>query len=161
LKKEVEQSAKQIESSKKENSKLEKEVQSLKKEKEELKKQQTQQIEMLKTENYELIWDDEAIRRIAKLAVECNQQVENIGARRLVTIIEKFASISASHSEGFFQGDILSSEMSQGNSNICNKKHLFHIFKMNAQGCLHYQVVNQTNDIIYYNGEIGTTTYIA
>eukprot|EP00493_Phyllostaurus_siculus_P004281 UN04301 len=44
---------------------------------------------MLKTENYELIWDDEAIRRIAKLAVECNQQVENIGARRLVTIIEK------------------------------------------------------------------------
>jgi len=49
----------------------------------------SQQIEMLKTENYELIWDDAAIRKIAKLAVECNQQVENIGARRLVTIIEK------------------------------------------------------------------------
>jgi len=48
-----------------------------------------QQIEMLKTENYELMWDDAAIKRIAKLAVECNQQVENIGARRLVTIIEK------------------------------------------------------------------------
>jgi len=48
-----------------------------------------QQVEMLKTENYALTWDDEAIREIAKLAVECNQQVENIGARRLVTIIEK------------------------------------------------------------------------
>merc|ERR1719499_1781100 len=49
----------------------------------------SQQVEMLKTENYELTWEDNAIRKIAKLAVECNQQVENIGARRLVTIIEK------------------------------------------------------------------------
>lgn len=48
-----------------------------------------QQVEMLKTENYTLTWEDDAIREIAKLAVECNQQVENIGARRLVTIIEK------------------------------------------------------------------------
>merc|ERR1719350_426980 len=48
-----------------------------------------QQIEMFKTEQYNLTFEDEAIREIAKLAVECNQQVENIGARRLVTIIEK------------------------------------------------------------------------
>jgi len=49
----------------------------------------SQQIEMLKTENYDLIWEDDAVRKIAKLAVEFNHQVENIGARRLVTIIEK------------------------------------------------------------------------
>lgn len=48
-----------------------------------------QQIEMFKTETYTLTFEDEAIREIAKLAAECNRQIENIGARRLVTIIEK------------------------------------------------------------------------
>jgi len=48
-----------------------------------------QQIEMFKTEKYSLSFEDEAIREIARLAWQVNNQVENIGARRLVTIIEK------------------------------------------------------------------------
>jgi len=48
-----------------------------------------QQTEMLKTEDYDLTFTEEAVREVARLAYECNQQVENIGARRLVTIIEK------------------------------------------------------------------------
>eukprot|EP01083_Nonionella_stella_P296775 1008082_1 len=44
-----------------------------------------QQIEMLKTE---LIFTNDAINEIAQTAVLCNENVENIGARRLVTVIE-------------------------------------------------------------------------
>merc|ERR1712154_503272 len=48
-----------------------------------------QQIEMLKTENCELQFTEDAIDQIAETAVLCNENVENIGARRLVTVIEK------------------------------------------------------------------------
>ena len=44
---------------------------------------------MLGTEKVELIFDDEGIIKIAELATEINQNVENIGARRLHTIMEK------------------------------------------------------------------------
>lgn len=45
--------------------------------------------ELLKTENFTLEFEDEAIREIAALAAEVNENVENIGARRLHTILEK------------------------------------------------------------------------
>ena len=44
---------------------------------------------MLATENLTLDFTDEAIRSIAVLAASVNQNVENIGARRLHTIMEK------------------------------------------------------------------------
>jgi len=42
---------------------------------------------MLESEGVKLAFDDEAIREIAKLAAEVNESVENIGARRLHTIL--------------------------------------------------------------------------
>lgn len=42
---------------------------------------------LLKSENIELNFSDDAIREIAKIAAEVNEQVENIGARRLHTIM--------------------------------------------------------------------------
>jgi len=42
---------------------------------------------LLKTEGIEITFHDEAVREIAKIAFEVNDQVENIGARRLHTII--------------------------------------------------------------------------
>jgi ATP-dependent HslUV protease ATP-binding subunit HslU len=42
---------------------------------------------LLKTEGIEITFNDEAVREIAKIAFEVNEQVENIGARRLHTII--------------------------------------------------------------------------
>lgn len=48
-----------------------------------------QQVELLKTEGVELVFEDEAIRDIAKMAAELNKSVENIGARRLHTVMEK------------------------------------------------------------------------
>jgi len=48
-----------------------------------------QQILLLNTEGVVLTFRDEAIREIARMAYEVNSQVENIGARRLHTIIER------------------------------------------------------------------------
>ena len=44
---------------------------------------------LLKTENVDLEFSDDGINTIANLATEVNSSVENIGARRLHTIIEK------------------------------------------------------------------------
>ncbi len=48
-----------------------------------------QSVEMLKTENVKLDFKKEAIQAIAELAAKINEEVENIGARRLHTILEK------------------------------------------------------------------------
>ena len=45
--------------------------------------------ELLKTENVTLIFTDDGIDMLAKISAEVNSSVENIGARRLHTIIEK------------------------------------------------------------------------
>ncbi len=44
---------------------------------------------LLKTENVEVIFEDDAIRAMASLAQKANEKTEDIGARRLHTIIEK------------------------------------------------------------------------
>ena len=44
---------------------------------------------LLETENIKLEFTDEAIERIAEIAYEVNQETDNIGARRLHTIMEK------------------------------------------------------------------------
>ncbi|EMI4816007.1 ATP-dependent protease ATPase subunit HslU [Campylobacter upsaliensis] len=48
-----------------------------------------QYIELLKTEDLSLEFDDEAIRQIAKIASRANEEMQDIGARRLHTVIEK------------------------------------------------------------------------
>ncbi|MDR0270089.1 ATP-dependent protease ATPase subunit HslU [Paenibacillus sp.] len=45
--------------------------------------------DLLKTENIEIDFAPEAIREIAKIAASVNENMENIGARRLHTILEK------------------------------------------------------------------------
>ena len=45
--------------------------------------------ELLKTENVKLVFTDDGIDMLAKISAEVNSSVENIGARRLHTIIEK------------------------------------------------------------------------
>ncbi len=44
---------------------------------------------LLKTEGIEVVFTDEAITKIAEVAYEVNQETDNIGARRLHTILEK------------------------------------------------------------------------
>ncbi|EIT8321111.1 ATP-dependent protease ATPase subunit HslU [Campylobacter coli] len=45
--------------------------------------------QLLKIENLELEFDDEAIKEIAKIASKANEEMQDIGARRLHTVIEK------------------------------------------------------------------------
>ena len=45
--------------------------------------------ELLNTENVNLVFTDDGINMLAKISAEVNSSVENIGARRLHTIIEK------------------------------------------------------------------------
>ena len=43
----------------------------------------------MKTEGIELVFDNSAIRAIAGVAFKVNESTENIGARRLHTVLEK------------------------------------------------------------------------
>ena len=48
-----------------------------------------QYIGLLGTEEINLVFEEEGIEKLAELASEINQNVENIGARRLHTVMEK------------------------------------------------------------------------
>jgi len=48
-----------------------------------------QQVELIATEGVKLLFEDDAIREIARMAAQMNRTVENIGARRLHTVIER------------------------------------------------------------------------
>lgn len=55
---------------------------------------------LLNVEGIELIFTDDGLRKIAEIATEINREVENIGARRLHTIIERlFEEINFSASD--------------------------------------------------------------
>mmetsp|Transcript_27450 Transcript_27450/g.80121 ORF Transcript_27450/g.80121 Transcript_27450/m.80121 type:complete len:106 (-) Transcript_27450:46-363(-) len=47
-----------------------------------------QQVELLRTENIDLEFHEEALREIARVAVVANTTIENLGARRLHSVIE-------------------------------------------------------------------------
>jgi ATP-dependent HslUV protease ATP-binding subunit HslU len=49
----------------------------------------TQYKALMKTEDVELVFTDDAVDELAKLAAEINASVENIGARRLHTVMER------------------------------------------------------------------------
>jgi ATP-dependent HslUV protease ATP-binding subunit HslU len=58
---------------------------------------------LLGTENVELRFDDEAVEALAELAADINDRIENIGARRLHTVLERLLeeiSFSATDQSG-------------------------------------------------------------
>ena len=54
-----------------------------------------QQVAMMETEGVHLAFEDDAKWRMAKLATEINRDVENIGCRRLHTIMERIMEVCA------------------------------------------------------------------
>ncbi|KAL7580982.1 hypothetical protein ACA910_005796 [Epithemia clementina (nom. ined.)] len=48
-----------------------------------------QQVEMIATEGVQLVFEDDAIRQMAHYAALWNKEIENIGARRLHTVMER------------------------------------------------------------------------
>ena len=74
-----------------------------------------QYVELLKTEGVELIFSDDAIAEIAEYAFDVNENMENIGARRLHTIIEKLIEdISFNAPELTGQKIVIDREMVKG-----------------------------------------------
>ncbi|NCB55640.1 MAG: HslU--HslV peptidase ATPase subunit, partial [Epsilonproteobacteria bacterium] len=61
---------------------------------------------LLKTEGVDLVFEEEAIRAIAKIAQTTNERTEDIGARRLHTVIEKVLE-EISYSADEHQGETL------------------------------------------------------
>jgi len=58
---------------------------------------------LLDTEDVEVIFDEDGIAEIARIAVQVNEKTENIGARRLHTLLEHVLediSFNASECEG-------------------------------------------------------------
>lgn len=49
----------------------------------------TQYVELMKTEGVALRFEDEAVDRLAEIAAQVNERQENIGARRLHTVLER------------------------------------------------------------------------
>ena len=49
----------------------------------------TQYVELLKTEGVDLTFTDDAVERLAEIAATVNERQENIGARRLHTVLER------------------------------------------------------------------------
>jgi ATP-dependent HslUV protease ATP-binding subunit HslU len=48
-----------------------------------------QYMALLRTEGVELVFEDDAVEEIARIAEEVNDRTENIGARRLHTLMER------------------------------------------------------------------------
>lgn len=66
-----------------------------------------QQIELIATEGVELNFEDDAVREIARLAAMLNRTVENIGARRLHTVIERIMEILSFEAAEMEDGSII------------------------------------------------------
>lgn len=52
-----------------------------------------QYVALMKTEGIELIFEDDAVDAIAEIAVEVNERTEEIGARRLYTVMERVLDV--------------------------------------------------------------------
>ncbi|MDR1530270.1 MAG: ATP-dependent protease ATPase subunit HslU [Burkholderiales bacterium] len=62
---------------------------------------------LLATENVRLIFHDDGVKRLAEIAFEVNERMENIGARRLYTVIERLLEESAFHASRFSGKEIV------------------------------------------------------
>ncbi|MCB2155475.1 ATP-dependent protease ATPase subunit HslU [bacterium] len=66
-----------------------------------------QYTELLQTEGVELVWEDDGIDEIARIAAHVNSSTENIGARRLHTILEKILEDVSFEAPDMGQGRIV------------------------------------------------------
>jgi ATP-dependent HslUV protease ATP-binding subunit HslU len=75
--------------------------------------------ELIRTEDVNLIFEEEAIRQIARIAFLQNEEEENIGARRLHTVMEKLLEEISFYASDYEQADF-----------VINKDYVEQIFKI-------------------------------
>ena len=66
-----------------------------------------QQTELIGTEGVKLDFEDDAVREIARMAALLNKTVENIGARRLHTVIERIMEHLSFEAAEMEEGSVL------------------------------------------------------
>lgn len=66
-----------------------------------------QQVELMRTEGVNLTITDEAIREMAEMAFRANQMLENIGARRLYTVVERVVEEIAFNASDAAKKDVI------------------------------------------------------
>ena len=66
-----------------------------------------QQVELLKQDSVNLNFSEESIREISKMADKMNRTIENIGARRLHTIVEKIVEVYSFDCEDFQEKEVV------------------------------------------------------
>jgi ATP-dependent HslUV protease ATP-binding subunit HslU len=71
---------------------------------------------LLKTENVEVVFEDSGVRAMAKLAQKANERTEDIGARRLHTVIEKVMEDIS------FDADLMAGEKISITDTLVNEK---------------------------------------
>ncbi|MCI4399502.1 MAG: HslU--HslV peptidase ATPase subunit [Campylobacteraceae bacterium] len=71
---------------------------------------------LLKTENVEVVFEDSGVRAMAKLAQRANEKTEDIGARRLHTVIEKVMEDIS------FDADLMAGEKISITDTLVNEK---------------------------------------
>eukprot|EP01119_Soliformovum_irregulare_P006771 TRINITY_DN19198_c0_g1_i1.p1 TRINITY_DN19198_c0_g1~~TRINITY_DN19198_c0_g1_i1.p1 ORF type:complete len:382 (+),score=126.70 TRINITY_DN19198_c0_g1_i1:324-1469(+) len=69
-----------------------------------------QQIELMRTENFNLRFTDKAVMEIARVASEVNDTVENIGARRLHTVVERIVEDYSYNCDRFHGQEVVITE---------------------------------------------------
>ena len=75
-----------------------------------------QQVALMSTEGVDLTFTDEGIRRVAEVAAEINTNVENIGARRLQTVLERVTE------EISFEADELKAQQIEVGAELVDEK---------------------------------------
>lgn len=72
-----------------------------------------QQIELIGAEGVTLEFDDDAVREIARMAFQLNKTVENIGARRLHTVLERIMETISFEAAELEKGQVRVDELSK------------------------------------------------
>ena len=87
-----------------------------------------QQIELLKTEGINLVIGEDSIKEVARIAAEVNRTIENIGARRLHTVIEKIIEDISFNCDEYSGDVVISKEMITAKLEVMLKKSDFKKF---------------------------------
>ncbi len=62
---------------------------------------------LMATENVKLVFRDDGVKRLAEIAFDVNERMENIGARRLYTVMERLLEESSFHASRFSSQEIV------------------------------------------------------
>jgi ATP-dependent protease HslVU (ClpYQ) ATPase subunit len=90
-----------------------------------------QQVALIGAEGVTLDFEDDAIREIARMAAQLNKTVENIGARRLHTVMERIMENVSFEAAELDAGSVRLAKLSRSSSDLLIfSTHFFTLFSI-------------------------------